>query len=155
PFPHSAELRSVGSPVPTHTISVSLGATATAPIDCTGCLSKTESNVTPLSPVLNKPPVERPTKKTAGLRGSIAISDTLPPIAAGPIDLALKFLNKISFNCGGADSAGEAAVRGETLGETEDVGKVSAEARGDDEATASGAPGVDGRAPAKVAEGAC
>ena len=76
---HSAELRSVGSPVPTHTISVSLGAIATAPIDCTGCLSKVESKVTPLSPVLNKPPVESPTKKIAGLRGSIAISETRRP----------------------------------------------------------------------------
>src|SRR5438067_2726793 len=149
PLPHSAELRSVGSPVPTHTISVSLGATATAPIDCTGCLSKIESKVTPLSPVLNKPPVESPTKKTAGLRGSSAMSQTRPPMAAGPIDLALKFLNKISVNCGGADCAGE------TLGETDDAGEDSGEAAGDDDAMASGVLGVDGRVPAKVADVAC
>src|SRR5437588_11244865 len=104
PFPHSAELRSVGSPVPTQSISESLGAIATAPIDCTGCVSKPESNVTPLSPVLNKPPVESPTKKTAGLRGSIAMSDTRPPIAAGPIDRALKFLKRMSVNFGGVAS---------------------------------------------------
>src|SRR5436309_15892199 len=112
PFPHSAELRSVGSPVPTHTISVSLGAIATAPIDCTGCLSKTESKVTPLSPVLNKPPVESPTKNTAGFRGSIAISDTRPPIAAGPIDRALKFLKRMSVNFGDVafSDAGEEVV---------------------------------------------
>src|SRR5438477_9453710 len=137
PLPHSAELRSVGSPVPTHTISVSLGAIATAPIDCTGCLSKTASNVTPLSPVLNNPPVESPTKKIAGFRGSIAISDTRPPIAAGPIDRALKFLKRMSVNFGAADSgAGETA--------TDEVGEVSGDAAGEV---------VDGRVPTKVAEG--
>src|SRR5438105_13731345 len=124
PLPHSAELRSVGSPVPTHTISESLGATATAPIDCTGCLSKTESKVTPLSPVLNKPPVESPTKNTAGLRGSIAMSETRPPIAAGPIDLALKFLNKISFNRGAADSAGDAPATAGAAGEAANTEEV-------------------------------
>jgi hypothetical protein len=75
------------------------------------------------------------------------MSETRPPIAAGPIDLTLKFLNKISFSCGGADSVGEAADAGEPLGETEDAG----EALG----IASGAPGVDGRVPSKVADGAC
>jgi len=70
-------------------------------------------------------------------------------MAAGPIDLALKFLNKISVNCGGADCAGE------TLGETDDAGEDSGEAAGDDDAMASGVPGVDGRVPAKVADGAC
>src|SRR5438105_10699198 len=155
PFPHSAELRSVGSPVPTQSISESLGAIATAPIDCTGCLSKTESKVTPLSPVLNKPPVESPTKNTAGLRGSIARSETRPPIAAGPIDLALKFLNKISFSNGGADSAGDAPATAGAPGEAANTEEVSGEAPGDDDATASGAPGVDGRVPAKVADGAC
>src|SRR5438045_7358036 len=110
PLPHSAELRSVGSPVPTHTISVSLGAIVTAPIDCTGCLSKVESKVTPLSPVLNKPPVESPTKKIAGLRGSIAISETRPPIAAGPIARASKFLNRMSVTFGGATSGADEEV---------------------------------------------
>jgi len=68
---------------------------------------------------------------------------------AGPIDLALKFLNKISFNCGGADCTGEA------LDETEAAGEVSGAALGDDDAMVSGTPGVDGRVPAKVADGAC
>ena len=137
--------QSVGSPVPTHTISVSLGAIATAPIDCTGCFSKVESKVTPLSPVLNKPPVESPTKKIAGLRGSIAISETRPPIAAGPIDRALKFLNRMSVNFGGA-----------TSGADEDV------AEGDDglvvgvpgKFAVSGVGEVEGRVPASVADGA-
>src|SRR2546421_12781697 len=113
-------------------ISESLGAIATAPIDCTGCLSKTESKVTPLSPVLNKPPVESPTKNTAGLRGSIARSETRPPIAAGPIDLALKFLNKISFSNGGADSAGDAPATAGGAGEAAKAGEdFGGEAGGD------------------------
>src|SRR5438132_7484192 len=146
PFPHSAELRAVGSPVPTHTISLSLGATATAPIDCTGCLSKTESKVTPLSPVLNKPPVESPTKNTAGFRGSIAMSDTRPPIAAGPMDRALKFLKRMSVSFGRvASGAGETAdgVMGPAVGEP-----------GVFVAAASGGGELDGRVPASVADGA-
>jgi hypothetical protein len=59
----------------------------------------------------------------------------------------LKFLNKISFSRGGADSVGKAADTGEPLGETEDAGEALA--------TASGAPGADGRVPSKVADGAC
>src|SRR5207244_2249484 len=107
--------RSVGSPVPTHTISVSLGAIATAPIDCTGCLSKVESKVTPLSPVLNKPPVESPTKKIAGLRGSIAISETRPPIAAGPIDSALIVFTALYF--GRTEPFVDSVGREKTVGE--------------------------------------
>src|SRR5438105_8959736 len=145
PFPHSAELRSVGSPVPTHTISVSLGAIATAPIDCTGCLSKTASNVTPLSPVLNNPPVESPTKKIAGFRGSIAISDTRPPIAAGPIDRALKFLKRMSVNFGGVVSgAGDNAADGDAVSVVGEPGGFAV----------SGVGEVEGRVPASVADGA-
>src|SRR5437879_10662539 len=132
--------RSVGSPVPPHTISVSLGASATAPIDCTCCLSKVESKVTPVSPVLNKPPVESPTKKIAGLRGSIAISETRPPIAAGPIERALKFLNRMSVNFGGATSGAE-GDDGLVVGVP---GKFAV----------SGVGEVEGRVPASVADGA-
>src|SRR5436190_21409134 len=145
PFPHSAELRSVGSPEPTHTISLSLGAIAIAPIDCTGCLSKTASNVTPLSPVLNNPPVESPTKKIAGLRGSIAVSLTRPPIAAGPIDRALKFLNRMSVNFGGATSG-----TGEDAAEEDDGLVVGVPGK----FGFSGAGEVEGRVPASVADGA-
>src|SRR5438477_977162 len=143
PLPPSAELRSVGSPVPTHTKSVSLGAIATAPIDCTGCLSNTESKVTPLSPVLNKPPVDRPTKKAAGLRGSIAISETRPPIAAGPIERALKFLNKISVNFGGVASAAGNAAADELV--VADGAAVAA--------AFSAVGEVEGRVPTSVADG--
>src|SRR6478609_10636751 len=124
-------------------MSVSLGAIATAPIDCTGCLSKVESKVTPLSPVLNKPPVESPTKKIAELRGSIAISETRPPIAAGPIDRALKFLKRMSVNFGAAVSdAGEGLVDALVV----EAGVLVA---------VSSAAGevVDGRVPTRVADG--
>src|SRR6478609_9024303 len=125
-------------------MSVSLGAIATARIDCTGCLSKVESKVTPLSPVLNKPPVESPTKKIAGLRGSIAISETRPPIAAGPIERALKFLKRMSVNFGGATSeTGEDAAEGDDGLVVGVPGKFGV----------SGA-GEVGRAPPSVADGA-
>src|SRR5204863_293800 len=99
------------------------------------------SKVTPLSPVLNKPPVESPTKNTAGFRGSIAISDTRPPIAAGPIDRALKFLKRMSVILGGvASGAGE-------KGADDIVGL------GEGDAAASGVGDVEGRVPASVADG--
>jgi hypothetical protein len=106
-------------------------------------LSKTASNVTPLSPVLNNPPVESPTKKIAGLRGSIAISDTRPPIAAGPIDRALKFLKRMSVNFGGAVSdAGEELVDAPAV----EAGVLVAVSSGVGEV-------VDGRVPTRVADG--
>jgi len=67
----------------------------------------------------------------------------------------LKFLNKISFNRGGADSAGEALGAAEALGETDEAGEVFGDVPGDGDAIASGAPAVDVRVPAKVADGAC
>jgi hypothetical protein len=79
----------------------------------------------------------------AGLHGSIAMSLTRPPIAAGPIDRALKFLNKTSVNFGGIDSATGEAV-------TVEVGELSGDAAG--ETVAVAAPG---RAPTRVGDGVC
>ena len=94
-----------------------------------------------MSPVLHKPPVENPTKNAAGFRGSIAMSDTRPPIAAGPIDRALKFLKRMSVNLGGvASGAGE-------KGADKPVGL------GEGDAAASGVGEVEGRVPASVADG--
>jgi hypothetical protein len=94
--------------------------------------------------VLNKPPVDSPTKKTAGFRGSIAMSDTRPPIAAGPVERALKFLKRMSVNFGGATS-------GTDEGAAEaDEGLVVGEPG---EFAVSGA-GEVGRVPASVADGA-
>src|SRR5882672_266634 len=60
------------------------GATATLPIDRTGCSSKIGVNVVPALPVLNNPPVPVATKNCAGFPGTRAISLTRPPMLAGP-----------------------------------------------------------------------
>ena len=54
-------LRSLASPVPTQTTLGSEGATATAPMEATGCLSKTGAKVAPAFTVFQTPPVARPT----------------------------------------------------------------------------------------------
>jgi hypothetical protein len=41
PPPMEVELRVQASPVPTHTVCGFFGSMVMAPIDCTGCLSKT------------------------------------------------------------------------------------------------------------------
>ena len=69
------------------------------------------------------------------------MSDTRPPIAAGPIDRALKFLKRMSVNLSGvASGAGE-------KGADELVGL------GEGDAAASGVGEVEGRVPASVADG--
>ena len=94
---------------------------------------------------MNKPPVESPTKKIAGLRGSIAISETRPPIAAGPIDRALKFLNRMSVNFGGATSGAD---------EDAAVGDDGLVVGVPDKFAVSGAGEVEGPVAASVADGA-
>jgi hypothetical protein len=65
------------------------------------------------------------------------------------MERALKFLNRISVSGVTVDSAGAAEGAGDALG------AVSGEEVGDGDATPSGATDADGRAPARVAEGAC
>jgi hypothetical protein len=73
------------------------------------------------------------------------MSDTRPPIAAGPIERALKFLKKMSVNFGGATSGtGEDAAEG-------DAGLVVGEPV---KFAVSGGGEVEGRVPASVADGA-
>src|SRR6266849_11144632 len=60
------------------------GATATLPIDRTGCSSKIGEKVVPAFPVLNSPPVPVATKNCAGFPGTSAISLIRPPMLAGP-----------------------------------------------------------------------
>src|SRR2546428_265842 len=60
------------------------GATATLPIDRTGCSSKIGAKVVPALPVLNSPPVPVATKNCAGFPGTRAISLIRPPMLAGP-----------------------------------------------------------------------
>src|SRR5262249_44324955 len=98
PSPQPDEFRSLPSPVPTQTTSESDGATATAPTESIGCLSKIGWKVTPLSLVLKKPPCPSPTQNTNGLRGSIAMSDTRLTITAGPIERAFRFLKSASVS---------------------------------------------------------
>ena len=71
------------------------------------------------------------------------MSDTRPPIAAGPIARALTFLNKMSVNFG--DAASDAG-----LGETDVPVEIEGLALAEDEAWEA-----PGRVPASVAEGAC
>src|SRR4029450_13772918 len=85
PLPQAELLRSFASPVPTHTTFGSDGATATAPMEATGCFSNTASNVAPFVLVFTRPPVASPTKNVKGSCGSNATSDTRPPMSAGPM----------------------------------------------------------------------
>src|SRR5262245_45455414 len=61
PLPTEVELRVQASPVPTQTVLSSLGSMARAPIDCTGCLSKTGLKVVPPSSDFHTPPEAAPT----------------------------------------------------------------------------------------------
>jgi hypothetical protein len=54
-------LRVQPSPVPTQTVRSFVGSIATAPIDCTGCLSKTGLKVVPPSSDFHTPPEAAPT----------------------------------------------------------------------------------------------
>ena len=71
------------------------------------------------------------------------MSDTRPPIAAGPIERALKFLKRMSVNFGGATSgAGEDAAEGDDGLVVGEPGKFAVSGE------------VEGRVPASVADGA-
>src|SRR5439155_19331562 len=48
--------------------------------------------------------------KTNGLRGSIVISETRPPIIAGPIERAFRFLKSTSVSCAGVGEGFEAGA---------------------------------------------
>jgi hypothetical protein len=50
------------------------------------------------------------------LRGSIAMSETRPPITAGPIDRALRFLKSASVSWGGVAEGVGVAVEDKTAG---------------------------------------
>jgi len=55
------ELRVQVSPVPTQTVRGLRGSMATAPIDCTGCLSNTGTKRVPPSWLFQTPPLATPT----------------------------------------------------------------------------------------------
>src|SRR5579871_5332182 len=86
PSPIETEFRVQDSPVPTHTVFGFLGSRAIAPIDCTGCLSKTGLKVVAPSFERQTPPDAAPTK-TVVLPSSIcaASAATRPLIRAEPM----------------------------------------------------------------------
>src|SRR5687767_20394 len=87
PLPTDTELRTHVSPVPTHTVFVLDGSSATAPIDCTGWLSNTGLNVVPPSFDFHTPPEAAPTYRTTRPFSSwVAASAAMrPDIAAEPM----------------------------------------------------------------------
>ena len=62
PLPIETLLRVHDSPVPTQTFFGFFGSSAMAPIDCTGCSSKTGRKVVPPSSDFQTPPLAAPTK---------------------------------------------------------------------------------------------
>ena len=62
PLPIETLLRVHGSPVPTQTFFGFFGSSAIAPIDCTGCSSKTGRKRVPPSSDFQTPPLAAPTK---------------------------------------------------------------------------------------------
>jgi len=79
PFPTETELRVQLSPVPTQTTFGSEGSNATAPIDWTPCLSKTDLNVVPPSTDFQTPPEAAPTNNV-----------TLPSASTRPATAAMR-----------------------------------------------------------------
>ena len=61
PCPIEMWLRILPSPVPAHTTLLSDCATASEPIDCTGCSSNSDAQFTPPSVVFQMPPEAAPT----------------------------------------------------------------------------------------------
>src|SRR6266513_2404846 len=80
-------LRIHDSPVPTQTFLPFFGSSAIAPIDCTGCSSKTGLNRVPPSSDFQTPPLAAPTNNVIFPESSRipAMHDTRPLIVADPI----------------------------------------------------------------------
>src|SRR5439155_11115673 len=87
PSPMETLLRVHDSPVPTQTFFGFFGSSATAPIDCTGCSSKTGRYRVPLSSDFQTPPLAEPTNNVIFPEGSRtpAMAEMRPLIAADPI----------------------------------------------------------------------
>src|SRR3954464_13952079 len=86
PSPYETELRVHDSPVPTHTVFGFFGSMAMAPIDCTGCLSKTGLNVVPPLTDFQTPPLAAPTYSVMRFASCTAsIAAMRPDIAAEPM----------------------------------------------------------------------
>src|SRR5258708_3926563 len=80
PSPMETLFRIHDSPVPTHTTFGLLGSIATAPIDCTGCLSKTGLNVVPPLTDFQTPPLAAPTYTVSRLPSLTASTAAILPL---------------------------------------------------------------------------
>src|SRR6185436_10571615 len=85
PLPTDIELRTLPSPVPTHTISGLAWKIATAPIAATGWSSKMGVKLSPPFVDFQSPPVAAPTYTMSGFDSTASIAATRPLMAAGPI----------------------------------------------------------------------
>src|SRR5262245_11606393 len=80
PSPTETELRVHDSPVPTQTFFSFEGSIAIAPIDCTGCLSKTGLNVVAPSRDFQTPPDAAPTNSVVLPCDTLAASAEMRPL---------------------------------------------------------------------------
>src|SRR5882762_1313042 len=80
PLPMEAEFRVHASPVPTQTIFSFDGSRAMAPMDCTGCLSKTGLKVVPPSSDFQTPPLAAPTNTTVFPFSFRAVTAAMRPL---------------------------------------------------------------------------
>ncbi len=79
------ELRESSSPVPAHTIIVSLGAMARSPMEMTRSSSNTGRNDVPAFVVFQMPPAAAATKNVFDGLGMPSTSVIRPPMFAGPM----------------------------------------------------------------------
>src|SRR5712672_3169185 len=86
PSPTETLFRVQDSPVPTQTVFGAWGSIAMAPIDCTGCLSKTGLYVVPPFTDFQTPPLAAPTYTVSRPSSLTAVTAAMRPlIAAEPI----------------------------------------------------------------------
>src|SRR3954465_12037435 len=86
PSPYETELRGHDPPGPPHPAFGFFGSMAMAPIDCTGCLSKTGLNVVPPLTDFQTPPLAAPTHSVMRFASCTAsIAAMRPDIAAEPM----------------------------------------------------------------------
>src|SRR6266403_874552 len=86
PSPTETLFRVQDSPVPTQTVFGACGSIAMAPIDCTGCLSKTGLYVLPPFTDFQTPPLAAPTYTVSRPSSLTAVTAAMRPlIAAEPI----------------------------------------------------------------------
>src|SRR6266849_1297646 len=86
PSPIDTLLRVHASPVPTHTTFAFFGSTVIAPMDCTGCLSKTGLKVVPPLTDFHTPPLAAPAYTVSRWPSHAASTAAIRPlIAAEPM----------------------------------------------------------------------